>query len=131
MRGRPDVMSETIILTFSSLLPDRVKMSSMSYQVKISVPNPYRCYKCWRLGHISQRSGSNSNHCKKSGRPPPENVECTCTTRCVNCGSHTHESDCNECPVFMEMKKILKMAYLEGITVGEARTRITNLNIAS
>ena len=29
------------------------------------------------------------------------------------------------------MKKILKMAYLEGITVGEARTRVTNLNNAS
>ena len=129
MRGRPDVLSETVILTFSSPLPDRVKMASMSYQVKVSVPNPYRCYKCWRLGHTSQRCGSNNTHCKKCGRPHPDNIECT--TRCVNCGSHTHESDCNECPAFLEMKKILKMAYLEGITVGEARTRVTNLNNAS
>jgi hypothetical protein len=129
MRGRPDVLSETVILTFSSPLPDRVKMASMSYQVKVSVPNPYRCYKCWRLGHTSQRCGSNNTHCKKCGRPHPDNIECT--TRCVNCGSHTHESDCNECPAFLEIKKILKMAYLEGITVGEARTRVTNLNNAS
>jgi hypothetical protein len=66
MRGRPGVMSETIILTFSSPLPDRVKMASMSYQVNISVPNPYRCYKYWRLGHTSQFCGSNNNHSKKS-----------------------------------------------------------------
>ncbi|EFX70709.1 hypothetical protein DAPPUDRAFT_256826 [Daphnia pulex] len=94
-------------------------MASMSYQVLQVLVVRTHLLKM-RIQH---------NCCKKCGRPHPNNVECA--TRCVNCGSHTHESDCNECPAFLEMKKILKMAYLEGITVGEARTRVTNLNNAS
>jgi hypothetical protein len=104
-------------------------MASTSYKVKISVLYPYRCYKCRWLGHTSQRCGFNNNHCNKCGKPHPDNLECT--KRCVNyCGSHTHESDCKEYPAYLEMKKLLKMAELDGITVGEARTSIINLNNA-
>ena len=43
--------------------------------------------------------------------------------RCINCGDHSHDANCNDCPAYVEMKGILKMAYVEGITVSEARVR--------
>ncbi|KZS06599.1 Uncharacterized protein APZ42_029899, partial [Daphnia magna] len=129
IRGRPNDPSETVLLTFSSSLPERVKITSMSYQVQISVPNAYRCIKCWRLGHTAARCGTTLDICKKCGKSHPQ--ERDCSTRCVNCASSTHESSCNECPAYSEMKKVLKMAYLEGITVSEARSRVASLANAS
>jgi hypothetical protein len=39
MKGHP----QFLILTFSSPIPDRVKIAAMSYQVKQSIPSPFRC----------------------------------------------------------------------------------------
>jgi hypothetical protein len=34
MKGRPEILSETVILTFSSPIPDRVKIAATSFRVK-------------------------------------------------------------------------------------------------
>jgi hypothetical protein len=38
MKGHPEIFSETAILTFSSPIPDRVKIAVMSYRVRQSNP---------------------------------------------------------------------------------------------
>jgi hypothetical protein len=125
VRGKPEIWSETIILAFSTSLPERVKMASHCFKVQISVPNPYRCLKCWRLGHTLARCRASQKSCKNCGRPHPSKQDCI--RRCINCEDHNHDADCNDCPAYLEAKGILKMAYVEGITVSEARTRMALL----
>jgi hypothetical protein len=60
MKNRPEIASETVILTFESQLPERVKIAAMSYRVQVSIPNSYRCNKCGRLGHTTARCGASS-----------------------------------------------------------------------
>jgi hypothetical protein len=55
MKGHPEIFSETVILTFTSPIPDRMKIASMSYNVRQSIPNPFRCQKCWHLGYLTSR----------------------------------------------------------------------------
>jgi hypothetical protein len=38
MKGHPEIFSKTAILTFSSPIPDRVKIAVMSYRVRQSNP---------------------------------------------------------------------------------------------
>ncbi len=65
VRNRPEIQLETVILTFTTLIPDRVMIASMCFRLLISVPNPYRCSKCGRLGHTTSRCDSNQQACRK------------------------------------------------------------------
>nr|CAH0111792.1 unnamed protein product [Daphnia galeata] len=100
---------------------DRVIIASMCFRVQISVPNPYRCSKCGRLEHTTSRCNSNQQACWKCNKPHPPSQ--TCSTHCINCNSGSHEFGDIQCPAYKVMKNIIKMAYLEGITIEEARAR--------
>lgn len=100
----------------------------MSYQVQISVPNLLDVSNVtWAIPQPDVAPPLTS--VKKCGKTHPQEQDCL--LRCVNCASPTHESSCNECPAYIEMKKVLKMTYLEGITVSEASSRVTSLVSAS
>jgi hypothetical protein len=45
MKGHPEIYSTTVLLTFSSNLPDKVNMATIMYKVHLSIPNPFRCKK--------------------------------------------------------------------------------------
>jgi hypothetical protein len=57
MKGHPEILSETVILTFSSPIPVRVKIAALSFRVRQSISNPFRCRNCWQLGQPSSRCG--------------------------------------------------------------------------
>jgi hypothetical protein len=57
------------ILTFSAPLPIRVKIAAMSYCAKQLIPSPFRCKKCWKLGHSTTRCGSSIRAVKNAGNP--------------------------------------------------------------
>nr|CAH0112720.1 unnamed protein product [Daphnia galeata] len=65
IRNLPGSLSTTVLLTFSTAVPDRIKIASISHQVQVSVPNPYRCRTCWRLGHTSKRCNAKEPNCKR------------------------------------------------------------------
>jgi hypothetical protein len=125
MKGHPEIPSTTVLLSFSSTLPDRVNMAALMYKVRLSIPNPFRCNKCWRLGHSSSRCSSSLDKCKKCGSHHAPDF--LCITKCVNCSSPSHESDSADCPEFLELKAILKFATLNGISVQEARSKHKSL----
>ena len=46
--------SLSIVLTFDEpLLPKRVFLGLMSYEVRLYIPPPLRCFKCQRFGHVA------------------------------------------------------------------------------
>lgn len=123
IKGRPDVPPETIILTFVSKLPYRLKIETMSFQVKQSVPTLYQCKKCWRLGQTTSSCSLDSACCKNCGIPHP--TENPYATRCINCSFLSHAADSDTCPEFFKMKAVLKTAFIQGITIKEARSQYT------
>jgi hypothetical protein len=80
------------------------------------IPSTYKCKKCHRLGHTILRC----RNCGKIQHPDQD-----CATFCINCGRKSHGSESYCCPAYTEMKQIIKMAFLEGITIKEARERFS------
>ena len=124
-KNRDAEESDRIILTFSSRIPPRVKIASMSYEVQQYYPNPYRCRRCWRLGHTQTFCQSKAQGCKKCGLAHEEKD--ACQTKCINCGNQDHECDSISCPAYVEAKNILKLATVENISIKEARLKSQSL----
>lgn len=125
VRGRPDLWSETVLLTFANAIPDRIRIAAMSFQVHVSIPTPYRCRKCWRIGHTAARCGVTETRFKRCGQHHAMDYQCI--KKCINCSNTDHEADSNECSEYEEAKIIIKIAYLEGISIREARQRQSKL----
>ncbi|KAI9557181.1 hypothetical protein GHT06_016990 [Daphnia sinensis] len=121
VRGHPEIPSETVLFTFSSQIPDRVKIAAISYRFQQSIPTPFRCKKCWRLGHSTSRCNSPTDCCKNCGKSHASDF--TCSTMCINCKGLSHKADSEKCPEYLEMKTILKISVIQGISVKEARAR--------
>lgn len=119
MRGHPEIPSETVLLTFLSQIPARVKIAAISYRVQESIPTPFRCKQCWRLGHSTTRCNAPTDCCKNCGKL--HSSDFTCSTMCTNCKSLPHEADSEKCPEYLEIKTILKISVIQGISVKEAR----------
>jgi hypothetical protein len=126
VRDSPHIPSENFILTFSEEITDRVFVAAMSYRVQVCIPSSIKCKKCHRLGHTISRCGSSSTSCRNCGKPQHPGQECS--TFYINCDSKTQGSDSNACPAYSEMKQIIKMAFLEGITIKEARERFNAIS---
>jgi hypothetical protein len=124
IKGRPEIMSERVLLTFNQKLPARVKMASMVYRVHPSLPNPFRCKKCFRLGHIASRCSAQQS-CRTCAKPHPP--DSPCSIRCVNCNSHSHTSDSDTCPSFLAMKAIIKISVTQNITIADDRAQHSRL----
>lgn len=131
----PSIPSGNVILSFSTPLPDRIKMSNISYPVQLSIPNPFRFVSCWRLGHTKALCKSTSPACKRCG--DIHTLDVTCHVRCINCGENDHEYDSASCPSYNEIKKALRVATIENISIREAKklisssTPISSNNISS
>lgn len=128
MRDSPQIHipSENFILTFSEEITDRVFVAAMSYRVQVCIPSSLKCKKCHRLGHTISRCGSSSTSCRNCGKPQRPGQECS--TFYIKCDSKAQGSDSNACPAYTEMKQIIKMAFLECITIKEARERFNAIS---
>lgn len=89
-----------------------------------SHPNPFRCKKCFRLGHIACRC-SDKKCCRNCAKSHPPDIPCS--TRCVNCSSPSHTSDSDTCPSLLTMKAIIKISVTQNITIAEARAQHNRL----
>lgn len=90
------VPSETIALTFKGPLPTRVTLVALSFKLHTYYPSPFKCVKCWKLGHTRNHCNSKDQNCKTCGQY--HNTSEPCTQKCVNCHSDDHPSDSKECP---------------------------------
>lgn len=118
------IPSGNVILSFSTPLPDRVKMSNISYPVQLFIPNPFRCVSCWRLGHTKALCKLSSPTCKRCGNTHSSDIPCQ--IRCINCGCSDHEADSVLCPSYVEMKKVLRIATIENISIRDAKKLINS-----
>ncbi|KZS10253.1 Uncharacterized protein APZ42_025309 [Daphnia magna] len=116
------VPAGTVALSFNRPLPARVTLVALSFSIFKYYPNPYKCTKCWKLGHTKNYCSTKEDKCKNCG----ENhiASTACTTKCVNCCSPTHSSDSKQCPTYIEMLALIKYATDHNLPVSEARQEI-------
>ena len=55
LENRTYAKTNTVTLTFlSPKLPEKIKIGMLIVDVRVYIPNPRRCYECFKFGHISK-----------------------------------------------------------------------------
>lgn len=79
--------SLSIVLTFDEpLLPERVFIGFMSYEVRLYIPPPLRCFKCQRFGHVAAVCKGKQRCSKCSGEHEYGQCSENAKMKCCNCG---------------------------------------------
>lgn len=122
--GNPN--APVLISFIGKVLPERVFIGCLSYQVKAYQRPPVRCFKCQRYGHMAA-SCNGGRRCAKCGGDH-DIVSCgELTLKCCNCGG-SHMASSRECHQFMKAKQVQeirdqkKMSYAEAVKKVERET---------
>ena len=77
------------VKTFSKpLLPDSIKAGYLKITIVPFIPNPLRCFKCYRYGH-GENACRGKVTCARCGQVDHESKTCNNAISCANCkGSH-------------------------------------------
>lgn len=108
-----------LLLTFDLYhLPDKIKISWNSVNVREYYPNPMRCKTCQKLGHTKKHC-KNPPICEQCNLPPHIPLACT-RLQCANC-LEEHAASSNKCSQFTQQKELLKIKIKNKCTMSEAK----------
>ncbi|XP_055951582.1 uncharacterized protein LOC129987649 [Argiope bruennichi] len=109
-----------IILTFNKTqLPKSIKAGYLHCRVRPFIPNPIRCYKCQRFGHLRTACRGNMV-CARCVSVGHSIIDCQLEPKCANC-AQPHESSSKYCPTWKHEKEIQKLKAQKNISYAEAR----------
>lgn len=116
--------SLSIMLTFDETkLHDKVFIGYMSYEVKMYIPPPVRCYKCQKYGHIAAICKGKMRCSKCSGEHEYGQCDKEAKLKCCNCGGE-HSSAYRGCEVNKRMQEIQRIKVTQGISYAEATKKV-------
>ena len=99
-------------------LPKTIKVGYLQVKVVMFIPNPLRCFKCNKCGHVNQRCNTTAK-CDLCGKDKHEE-RCDGPKLCSNC-SGPHASSSKDCPVWLKEKEIQRIRVEKRISFPEAR----------
>lgn len=103
-------------------LPDRVFVGYMSYDVKLYIPPPLRCYKCQRFGHTAAVCRAKKRCSKCGGEHEYEDCDKD-YKRCCNCGGE-HSAAYQGCEFSKRAKEVQRVKVTQGISYSEAVRKV-------
>lgn len=116
--------SLSILLTFDEAkLPDKVFIGYMSYDVRVYVPPPLRCFKCQKYGHIAAVCKGKLRCSKCSGEHEYGKCEKDAKLKCSNCGGE-HSSAYRGCEVSKRMQEVQRIRVTEGMSYAQAARKV-------
>ena len=116
------VPTVTVCITFDSPLPPRVTIVALSFKVSTYYPSPYKCSKCWKIGHTKNHCNRSDTKSRKCGDSHDETIPCS--QKCINCSSPDHLSDSKTCPAFLDLSALIKFSIDNDISIKDARSQI-------
>ena len=107
-----------VLITFDgSLLPARVFIGCLSFQVRPYQRPPLRCFKCQRFGHMAASFRGN-RHCAICGEDH-DTLKCEqLASKCCNCGGN-HLASYKECGHFLKARQVQEVRDQHKISYAE------------
>ena len=120
-RNGESIKTNALILTFENCkIPSEIKVAYHRVKVRQYIPNPMRCFKCQKYGHVTKFCKGKSV-CSLCSSSEHSDKECRSSVRhCTNC-SGDHPSFSRSCPKYLEEKEIIALKIRNNITFNEAR----------
>jgi len=115
--------SELLILTFNgNYLPDKIPVGFEWCKVRIYVPNPQRCFRCQKYGHINHNCSSQERCANSASTNHVHTRETPCqqTPICVNCDQN-HAAFDRRCPKWILEKEVQRIKTTQNISFPQAR----------
>lgn len=114
---------ELLILTFQGeYLPTKIPVGFEWCKVRQYIPNPRRCFKCQRYGHIINncRNKERCANCGACEHTHSKDSPCTKKANCVNCGEE-HPAYDRHCQKWILEKEVQKLKVEKDISFPMAR----------
>ena len=119
-RNNLEVKTNTLILTLNTpKIPDSLIICYLNIPVSQYVPNPIRCYKCKRFGHVTSKCKHNEV-CARCSETGHKDTTCSKAFKCVNC-EENHTSYNKKCTVYKREYDIQNIRVSRNIALFEAR----------
>lgn len=113
-----------ILLTFKDgVLPQRVFLGSMVYQVREYIKPPLRCYNCQKFGHVAGSCRGKRKCAKCGGDHIIQNCKAE-TPKCPNCDGD-HAAGFYGCEHFVQARRVQVVKDQNKVTYAEAVQRVT------
>ena len=127
--GNEYVNTNTVTLTFmKDKLPDKIKIGYIITDVRVYIPNPRRCYNCFKFGHgtrFCKAEVAKCGHCAQTH----ESKDCTADESNFKCGAcpdgANHSSFDKNCPTYLEQREICTLMANQNISFMEARKLVS------
>ena len=98
-RNNMEIKTNTLILTFNTpKIPESLKVCYLNIPVSQFVPNPLRCYRCHKFGHVTNKC-KHSETCARCSETGHKDESCKKAFKCVNCGE-CHAAYNKKCSVY-------------------------------
>jgi len=114
---------ELLILTFrGQSLPNSVPVGFEWCRVRPYIPNPKRCFKCQKYGHIIKncRSEERCSWCGQTGHTHTKDDPCKNQPKCTNCDQR-HAAYDKTCPKWIIEKEVQRLKVVKNIDFPQAR----------
>ena len=119
-RNNTEIKTNTLILTFNTpKIPDSLKICYLNIPVSQYVPNPIRCYKCQRFGHVTSKCKHNEV-CARCSATGHKDDTCTKEHKCFNC-EENHASYNKKCSFYKREYDIQHIRVSQNVSFFEAR----------
>ena len=100
-------------------LPDRVFIGYISYEVRPYVPQPLRCCKCQKYGHVAAICEGKQRCGRCAGEHEYGKCEVGAELKCFNCGGE-HSSAYHGCEANKKATEVQGINSTQGITYADA-----------
>lgn len=122
------VDSGLYIVTFNvPQIPEYIFVGYFSTLVNTYIPNPLRCFNCFKFGHISEKCSSTVKICPHCSCPEHTSTDetgrrekCNNQPKCTNC-QNDHNSLSKECSVYKKEYEIQTIRVKENKSMYDAR----------
>lgn len=116
--------SFSVMLKFEEqILPKKVYIGFMSYDVRPYIPPPLRCFKCQRYGHVAAICKGKQKCGRCAGDHEYGKCEVGAKLKCCNCGGE-HSSAYRGCEASKRAVEVNKVKQFQGITYADAAKKV-------
>lgn len=111
--------SLSVVLEFEKVLPKRVRMGYLSYDVREFIPAPLRCFKCQRMGHTAGQCKGKQRCARCGGEHEYGKCGQDTKVKCCNCGGE-HSGAFGGCPVQRQAREVQKYKVTNQVSYADA-----------
>lgn len=105
------------------VLPGKMYIGFMSYDVRQYIPPPLRCFKCQKFGHVAAICKGKQKCGRCAGEHEYGQCEEGAKIKCINCGGE-HSSAYRGCEASKRAAEVQKIKVTTGVTYAEAARKV-------